>query len=213
MPLLYKYRTLENWKFFLDIIVNNRLFAASYLSLNDPMEGYYKFASEKVLSDKYIEALQQDRGASGLEREIRRKKRLLRICSLSEQPRSTLMWSYYAGGHTGVAVGVKRPTRHGRKRVEPVLYDNTMTLQPSDLTGEIRDVAVNILTRKLYSWSHEKEHRVFTEKDFVPVKIKEVLLGCKISTDDKKMVHRVVEKFCSDVKVRKLRRSELSKDY
>ena len=213
MPLLYKYRTLDNWRFFLDIVVNRRLFAASYLDLNDPMEGYYQYASDKVLSDKYSEAIQQDKEARQLERELTRKKRLLRICSLSEEPRSTLMWSYYAGGHTGVAIGINSPTRHGGRRVEPVFYDNTMKLQIQELEGSIQDVAVKILTRKLYSWRHEAEHRVFTEKDFIPVTIKEVMLGCKISDDDKKMVHNLVEKFCPDADVHKLKRSELRKDY
>jgi hypothetical protein len=37
--VLYKYRSIENWKFLEDIFSNRRLFAATFRSLNDPMEG------------------------------------------------------------------------------------------------------------------------------------------------------------------------------
>ena len=37
----YKFRSLDNIRHFLDILVNNRLYAARYDELNDPMEGAY----------------------------------------------------------------------------------------------------------------------------------------------------------------------------
>ena len=37
----FKYKSLDNLKHFLDIIANNRLYAAKYNELNDPMEGSY----------------------------------------------------------------------------------------------------------------------------------------------------------------------------
>ena len=37
--ILYKYRSLDNWKFVLDIFLNKRLYAASFYDMNDPMEG------------------------------------------------------------------------------------------------------------------------------------------------------------------------------
>ena len=39
--ILYKYRSLTDWKFLIDILMNNQLFAAGFESLNDPMEGRY----------------------------------------------------------------------------------------------------------------------------------------------------------------------------
>ncbi len=41
--LLYKYRSLDNFKNFVDIILKNRLYAARYKDLNDPMEGQYYY--------------------------------------------------------------------------------------------------------------------------------------------------------------------------
>lgn len=46
--LLYKYRSIENFQFFVDIILNKRLYAARYLDLNDPMEGHYIYADGVV---------------------------------------------------------------------------------------------------------------------------------------------------------------------
>ena len=42
---LYKYRDLKDFRFFIDIILNNRLYAAAYTNLNDPMEGYYRYTT------------------------------------------------------------------------------------------------------------------------------------------------------------------------
>ena len=42
-PMLYKYRALSNLQFALDIFVNERLHAAAFKSLNDPMEGSYSY--------------------------------------------------------------------------------------------------------------------------------------------------------------------------
>ena len=43
----YKYRSVDNFRNFVDIILNNRLYAASYQDLNDPMEGHYYYQREK----------------------------------------------------------------------------------------------------------------------------------------------------------------------
>lgn len=37
----YKFRSLQNLKRFIDIILNERLYASRYNELNDPMEGVY----------------------------------------------------------------------------------------------------------------------------------------------------------------------------
>ena len=41
--LLFKYRGVQNFKFFIDIILRNRLYASQYVDLNDPMEGQYYY--------------------------------------------------------------------------------------------------------------------------------------------------------------------------
>lgn len=36
-----KYRSLDDFEYFVDIIVNQKLYVAEYTTLNDPMEGHY----------------------------------------------------------------------------------------------------------------------------------------------------------------------------
>jgi len=68
--ILYKFRSLGNFKYFVDIILNNRLYAAKYNDLNDPMEGHYYYKSKEF--------------DSGMREKLRGEKANLRICSLSE---------------------------------------------------------------------------------------------------------------------------------
>jgi len=91
--LLYKYRGLEPWEFLLDILVNNRLYAAKFTSLNDPMEGIFIYYQDDA-SPSFITQMTQHKAQLG-------------ICSLSKTHNSTLMWSYYAASHQGVVFGLE----------------------------------------------------------------------------------------------------------
>ena len=79
--ILYKYRSLDNFKNFIDIILKNRLYAAKYKDLNDPMEGQYYYRTGEL--DRNI----RDRLAE--------EKGELRLCSLSRVNNNELMWSHY----------------------------------------------------------------------------------------------------------------------
>lgn len=196
---LYKYRSLNDWKFIFDIFLHKRLYAARYKDLNDPMEGYYTFASGRDVSSTYS-------------RQISSEKDEWRLCSLSAEYRSTLMWSYYGGGHSGIAIGVSRPRKKPNCQIEKVRYDNTISLNRNQIISP-RDAAVEILSQKLYSWKHEKEYRVFTRDQFIRVSIKEVLLGCKIAKDDEALIRKFVEGLKPEIEVRKVRKTELIADY
>src|SRR5260221_14734404 len=97
--LLYKYRSLENWKFVLDAIAHSRLYAATFDTLNDPMEGRYYYFGDDVSHE--------------FRRTIFENRKQRRICSLSRTRTNTLLWSYYGGAHKGIALGVQvRPRQH-----------------------------------------------------------------------------------------------------
>lgn len=42
MAKFYKYRSLENLKRFLEIVMNRKLWSSTYKELNDPMEGVFQ---------------------------------------------------------------------------------------------------------------------------------------------------------------------------
>jgi hypothetical protein len=195
--VFYKYRSLDNWKFALDIIVHSRLHAAPFQSLNDPMEGHYFFFGDTV--------------AKSFKKAIYKSKQRRNICSLSRERLSTLLWSYYAAGHTGVAFGVLIPSVEDGQNVEirPVRYDNGLSIGKKELRLNPDAVALNILTQKQLAWQHEKEVRVFAPTSFVPVKLTELVLGCNISPMDQKLITAVARRWHPRIKVKKLDRSSL----
>ena len=195
-PIFFKYRSLENWRFVVDLFVNQRLFAAPYRDLNDPMEGRYSYFKDEISRE--------------FRRQVRGRKGELRICSLSEDPKNTLMWSYYAGGHKGIAVGVvPKHRRQDSPRQEPVIYEKEITLKSEDVDQGANAVAIHVLSRKLDAWAHEKEIRIFTRGEFVRVDIRKVLFGCLMEKQDKELVRALVRRTNPGVRIEEVRRSDL----
>ena len=195
--LLYKYRGLEPWEFFLDILVNNRLYAAKFTSLNDPMEGVFTYSQDDT-SPSFVE-------------QIINNKTQLGICSLSEVHNSTLMWSYYAGAHKGVVLGLEVVSdAPDIVSVSKVTYprDNIFRgLLGSDAATEARKV----LSKKLRPWKHEREVRVFSKSTYVPVSLKTAYLGCQMPESQKLLVRQVIKRLNPTLEIIDLQREELDR--
>jgi len=175
--MLYKYRSLENFKYFVDIILNNRLHASLYKNLNDPMEGMYYLLTkdyEKTIVDK-----------------LREEKGKFKICSLSRKNNDELMWSHYADGQRGVAIGVKiDKTKYDIQRIK---YHGFPNIHSDDLTNQ---TAQEILCNKLEAWNYEQEERVFVRNThFVKVHIVEIIMGRRMSEMDVKFIKLLIPKF------------------
>ena len=196
MTMLYKYRSLNNWEFILDIFLNDRLFAAPFRTLNDPMEGRYYYRDDEV--------------SKTLLRRFSEEKDYWKICSLSRDPRNTLMWSYYAGGHAGAAIGLDVVLRKGQK-IENVNYDNEIYVDAKTLKSSPRNLALKVLRQKQESWSHEKEVRIFSRVDYVSVKIQEIFLGCNISDRHLGLIKGLMKHTHPRIRVKKLNRHELNR--
>lgn len=91
---LYKYRSVDNFKYFVDILINLRLYAGSYKFMNDPMEGLYLYDENGALNYDIRNLLYEEKIAQ-------------KFCCLSKDKDNFLMWSHYANGHRGVVIGVK----------------------------------------------------------------------------------------------------------
>ncbi len=174
--ILYKYRSLENFKNFIDIILKNRLYAARYKDLNDPMEGQYYYRHGE-LNDN-------------IRRKIRTRKSELRICSLSRVKTNELMWSHYAKGQTGVAIGVE--INDPECTIQDVQYNGIQYTRDQDYTDQ---TASQILCHKLDIWSYEEEKRIFVlNRQFVSVSVKELITGRRMSNRDLSLITELVEK-------------------
>lgn len=195
--MLFKYRDFSNLQFALDIFVNKRLFAAPFESLNDPMEGVYLYSPGTLTPDE-IKA-------------IYTQKNKWHILSLSETFSNMLMWSYYANGHSGMAVGVtivERPDVETRK----VVYDDHLSV-----VGFAPTIAKEILIRKRAAWWHEREHRVFklaspkSKGSFVEVDIKKIVFGIRTDEALKGLVADIARNFCPGVEIETIKEKHLEK--
>jgi len=182
--VLYKYRTIDNFRFFSDIILNNRLFAAKYNSLNDPMEGHYLYHDREIT--------EQTRNL------IYSNKENLKICSVSKDDDNFLMWSHYANGHKGVAIGVRFD--RNRYRVKDIDY----SVELPHITAYNSNTAEDILSKKLDFWNYEKEVRVFTNAgNFIEVKIDKIIVGSKMSDQDYGFISKLVRKINPEILIRR----------
>jgi hypothetical protein len=181
--ILYKYRSLDNFKNFVDIILRNRLYAAKYKDLNDPMEGQYYYRTGE------------------LDREIRNKlleeKGELRLCSLSRVRDNQLMWSHYTNGHRGVAVGLRITDTNCTLR--PIQYNGLASIRNQDFNEQ---TAIEILSHKLEVWNYEEEVRVFVrDRHFVDIEIAEVITGLSMSNADFGFVRDLVKKINPEIRI------------
>ncbi|WP_198411280.1 hypothetical protein [Marinimicrobium alkaliphilum] len=183
--MLYKYRGIKDFRFFTDIILKSRLYAAPYFDLNDPMEGKYLYSQSGGSLDEDMRRL------------LKGEKEKLRICALSRDPNNELMWSHYSEGHRGVVIGVE--INPGEYEVRPIEYDGPHKV---GLNNFHNGAAVDVLSHKLDVWQYEAEERVFTRgKLFVDVTVRIIICGSRMSTQDKGFITELVEKINPDIEI------------
>lgn len=191
--MYYKYRSLANIHFTLDILVNRRLYASEFTKLNDPMEGLFTY-NQGTIPQWVVDA-------------ISTQKLTYRILSLCEQPDNLLMWSYYADAHKGIVLGVEIVDKN--IKAESMRYVDDFTIAPDNLNQE--EIAKVILSKKHILWKHEREHRIFTKGiQFVDVKIKELIFGYDTDPDTKKIIGQIAEQFNPGVIVSSITKQQLN---
>lgn len=188
----YKYRSLKDFERFLDIVVNQRLYGATYRELNDPMEG--KFNRLGLNKDDF--------------EIIYNRLHVTRICSLltkqvSQQfPNDYLMWSHYADSHNGCCLELEITKRHNQGwELHGVKYQDT----PPVFTKPIKDGTIHtILSVKTLLWKDEHEVRairIYEDKDkfgslskFYHVIIKAIYFGCRVSKEKRDFYKKIITK-------------------
>lgn len=181
----YKFRSLQNLKFFIDIVLNERLWAAKFTDLNDPMEGTYLV---DVNNRHLIDLLKTEKDKT-------------KICSLSKSYKDNRLWAYYGDSHHGCCIEVSP-----KKQIEKPLivnYTNELPLVTQMKNGH------ELLLHKSKQWSFEKEVRFLSETDFINVKIHQVILGLKVSSVDCSFYEKLIHKINPEIKVCQIRKSEI----
>lgn len=170
----YKFRNFSNYKFLLDIIVNQRLYASSFRSLNDNLEG--QFTSNTFGDTKKV-------------RLNPKREEHLSICSFSENYRSHLLWSHYADGHRGMAFGFT--IDNSKYDIQKVNYNGLSHFDDLPIT---LDEKKQVFLNKIKDWEYEEEYRVISEKQcFIDIKIEKIIFGTEASKADKELVTKLVE--------------------
>lgn len=181
--ILYKYRSLDNFKNFVDIILKSRLYASKYKDLNDPMEGQYYYQTGE-LNRNIRNKLLEDKGE-------------LRLCSLSRVRDNQLMWSHYTNGQRGVAIGLR--VDDNLYTVRPIQYNGLVSIRNQDFNEQS---ATEILSHKLVVWNYEEEVRVFVrDRHFVDISIEEVITGVAMSNADFGLIKELIEKINPNIPI------------
>lgn len=188
---LYKYRSISNFRYFVDILLKKRLYGAKYNDLNDPFEGILLVRSEQMSS-----SLQEHK------RDLQQQRKNYRVCSLSKVHDNNLMWAHYADGHKGccIELSVEEDPKWSRLDVE---YGDKALDIDEDTTIE------QVLSHKLSPWSYEEEVRFISdsESQFLKVRINKIYLGCKMSGFDRTFVSELIQKIDSSIKVEDMPKS------
>lgn len=180
--MYYKFRDFKNYKYLLDIFLNQRLYASSFRNLNDNFEGQF-------FSDAFADIKRY--------RLNPRKEDHLSICSFSENYSSHLMWSHYADGHRGIVIGFE--IDESKFKIEKVNYNGLSSFQ--DLPHKFDDLK-KVFLNKIKDWSYEEENRIIIERqDFISIEIKEIIFGAETSNYDKLLITKLVEAINPKIKI------------
>jgi len=184
--MLYKYRSLKDFRYFVDIILNNRLYATMYKDLNDPMEGMYLNPDIEV----------PDVDTNRIKDAILNNKRKVRICSLSRDPFNELLWAHYADGARGIVIGIETEKDY---KAHKVLYKGPYRANINDFNDPYY-FPEKLFTHKGNAWSYEKECRIFTDNKFhVPVTVKEITIGRAMSTQDQSFIKKLIKRINNSI--------------
>ena len=177
----YKYKSLDNFEFLMDILLKERLYAASYHELNDPMEGVIKIDNTvpKSREAEWEEIVSQ-----------------LRIVCFTRDYENTLMWSHYADGGKGCVIEFELLDDQKHHKVS---YLVRPTLTAKDIND---DKAIEILKYKNKPWKYEAEYRcIIPNEHFLPVRIKSITFGPRAKPESVDMLGHILSLCKPNLKV------------
>ncbi len=183
---LYKFKSLKEFEYVADIIMNNRLYSADFKNLNDPMEGvFYSSTKKKNIVMNITESRQKQR-----------------VCSLSRKYNNPLLWAHYADSFRGVCIEIEVDesivTLHDinyTHEAPTVIYDRDDKFM-GELLPDPEEWAVRSLTRKFEEWSYEKEIRILNNSSSsyieVGIRVVSVIFGVNTSEMYQDIITKII---------------------
>ena len=192
--ILYKFREID--KYAIDILVNKRLYLSPWTTLNDPHEAQMYTKDTKNLWIHANPTQLQRIDKKYLNRGFIDENLIdARICALSCAWSSNLLWSHYAAGHAGIAIGVILSNQgDGIKELKVKYDDKVPKVEQHPLKEE--DV-LNALRHKSKEWEREKEVRFVTfdhQKTYLGnIEIKEIDFGLRTTKEDIELIYNILK--------------------
>lgn len=189
---LYKMRSLKNegLEFVLDIILNERLYCASFTDLNDPLEGVYLTASVPFFLPRFPKGNGTVRVSKVDASQSYEHEKFNKVCSLNKVFNDLRMWSHYGDGHRGVAIEIDFSDHEAD--VHPVRYLPELKRYIDTVIGT--PFADEVLSQKTMHWVYEEEFRILQPDKYYDVKnrISAIYLGSRVSEDRKALLNKLV---------------------
>jgi len=178
---LYKFRSLKQFEYVLDILLNERLYCPHYKDLNDPLEGLY----ESIFSSFIFGIKTGFKTYKELEDEIYDT----RICSLSSTLSDIRMWSHYADGHKGIVIEIETSNK---TKIKKVKYNTSLPKFGTTFLGSLG--ISEVLENKTYHWDYEEEYRIIGNDKYFDItnKIKSVYCGIRTPEESINMLRKVI---------------------
>ncbi|MCI1143256.1 DUF2971 domain-containing protein [Sphingomonas sp. WKB10] len=117
------------------------------------------------------------------------------VLSLAADPYSILMWSHYAGQHTGLLLAFR--TDNGDLISEAQRVEYSTTRQTIDLVGDRDNTMRKMLLHKADYWRYEDEWRVVRVRQsglhsFAPESLVGIVFGARMSDEHKARIRQAV---------------------
>jgi hypothetical protein len=137
--------------------------------MNDPMEGIFMYST-----------MGQVPGIQERIKGIGDAKSIYKVCSLSSDFQSHLLWAHYANGFDGLAIEVELPDDDPNiRRIE---YRGVFAFLDMDQVTTEDEAARTILFSKYQEWSYEEEIRVLSRQTYYDdLAVRRVIVGHRMN--------------------------------
>jgi hypothetical protein len=190
--ILYKYKAPTPFEHIADILLEQRLYCALYFSLNDPFEGVFLESMEMNGRRISMPTTPEDliNPEDGFE---------TRVCSLSSDGSSSLLWSLYAQRLEGICFEVDCANLDPAP--QQVVY--TREISRFDQPGFGPNVTY-ALSHKSKEWQFESEYRLIGPSEYVSIqsRLRKVILGPRCNKTIEEAIRRLAPRRCDVQKAR-----------
>lgn len=181
----------SNIKYILDIIQNHRLYCSTLEELNDPFEAMHLSIFGDVPAGS---SLYSSNGIVPPYMYERFEK--YRILSLTDNPKSCLMWGLYANNYCGVCIGFN--TKNSLNHIKKVSYLTDQDEKPSCWVNDslLEEKIVDALHKKFKCWENESEYRIVQKEKYVQFNQEEVeclIIGHNVPEIYKNLLTKICE--------------------